>query len=101
MLRSMTGFGRGSARVGAAEATVEVRTVNGRYAEATVRGLGELAEHETAVQALVKESIGRGTATVHVSASSGAGGTRQRVEYVLHQTCALYIRTTTAHIHAT
>lgn len=80
MLRSMTGFGRGSARVGAAEATVEVRTVNGRYAEATVRGLGELAEHETAVQALVKESIGRGTATVHVSASSGAGGTRQRVD---------------------
>lgn len=80
MLRSMTGFGRGTARVGMAEATVEVRTVNGRYAEATVRGLGELAEHETQIQSTVKEAIGRGTATVHISASSGAGGARQRVD---------------------
>ncbi|MEM0962197.1 MAG: YicC/YloC family endoribonuclease, partial [Bacteroidota bacterium] len=63
-----------------AEATVEIRTVNGRYAEATVRGLGELAEHETAIQGTVKEAIGRGNATVHISASSGTAGARQRVD---------------------
>ncbi|MDT0631523.1 YicC/YloC family endoribonuclease [Rubrivirga litoralis] len=73
MIRSMTGFGRGSAAADGAEATVEVRTVNGRYAEATVRGLGDLAEHETAVQSTVKEAIGRGTATVHVSLSRAGG----------------------------
>ena len=72
MLRSMTGFGRGTAREGAADATVEVRTVNGRYAEATVRGLGDLAEHEAAVQSLVKDAIERGNATVHVTLSMGA-----------------------------
>ena len=72
MVRSMTGFGRGTARVGAAEATVEVRTVNGRYAEATVRGLGDLAEHETAVQNAVKAAVGRGNASVSVSVSAGA-----------------------------
>lgn len=71
-LRSMTGFGRGTAREGAADATVEVRTVNGRYAEATVRGLGDLAEHEAAVQSLVKDAIERGNATVHVTLATGA-----------------------------
>ena len=73
MIRSMTGFGRGTARVGGAEATVEVRTVNGRYAEAQVRGLGELGEHETAVQGAVKEAIGRGNATVHVALTREGG----------------------------
>ena len=72
MLRSMTGFGRGTAREGAADATVEVRTVNGRYAEVTVRGLGDLAEHEAAVQSLVKDAIERGNATVHVTLTTGA-----------------------------
>ena len=79
MIRSMTGFGRGAFAVGDAEATVEVRTVNGRYAEAQVRGLGELAEHETAVQSAVKEAIGRGNATVHVAlvrAGGAAAGLR-------------------------
>ena len=72
MIRSMTGFGRGTAAVGGVEATVEVRTVNGRYAEATVRGLGDLGEHETAVQGAVKDAIGRGTAAVHVALAGGA-----------------------------
>ena len=79
MIRSMTGFGRGTAAVDGAEATVEVRTVNGRYAEATVRGLGDLAEHETAVQSAVKEAVDRGNATVHVAvarAGGAAGGLR-------------------------
>ncbi len=80
MLRSMTGFGRGTAQQGTAEATVEIRTVNGRYAEATVRGLGDLAEHETAVQNGVKASIGRGTATVHVSASGAGAGAGLEVD---------------------
>ncbi|PAP76037.1 YicC family protein [Rubrivirga marina] len=80
MLRSMTGFGRGTAREGDAEATVEVRTVNGRFAEVSVRGLGELAEREAAIQGLVKVAIDRGNATVHVSASAGDGDSGLRVD---------------------
>ncbi len=76
----MTGFGRGHAQHGPADATVEVRTVNGRYAEATVRGLGDLAEHESTVQATVKESIERGNATVHVAVSTAASGGGLRVD---------------------
>ncbi len=76
----MTGFGRGSARLGDAEATVEVRTVNGRYAEATVRGLGSLAAHEGEVQRTVKEAIGRGNATVQVAVASADAAVGLRLD---------------------
>ena len=71
-LRSMTGFGRGTAQAGATTATVEVRTVNGRFAEANVRGPRVLNPHEAEVVALVKESIARGNATVSVSLDRSA-----------------------------
>lgn len=63
----MTGFGRGTAQAGATTATVEVRTVNGRFAEANVRGPRVLNPHEAEIVALVKEAISRGNATVSVS----------------------------------
>lgn len=80
MTLSMTGFGRGTARTdgpeGAVEATVEVRSVNGRGADVTVRAPRALAEHEADIAARVRERLGRGTATVAVSvehtAASGA-----------------------------
>ena len=73
MLRSMTGFGRGSARVRDAEATVEIRTVNGRHADVSVRGLADLADHEPAVQSAVRQAIDRGNATVHVTVTRAGG----------------------------
>ncbi len=73
MLRSMTGFGRGTGHADGVEATVEIRTVNGRYAEATVRGLGPLAAHETAIQTAVKAATERGNATVHLSLDRTGG----------------------------
>ena len=74
MVRSMTGFGRGTARAGAAEATVEVRTVNGRYAEVTLRAPRALNAHEAALAARVKGAIDRGNATVHVTLEHADGG---------------------------
>lgn len=76
MLRSMTGFGRGTGRAGAdpsTEATVEVRAVNGRHAEVTVRAPRELAPHEASLQARVREALGRGSVSVHVTLQRGAG----------------------------
>ena len=67
MLRSMTGFGRATATAGATEATVEVRAVNGRFAEVAVRGPRIVGAFEPAIQAGVKEALGRGSVTVGVS----------------------------------
>ena len=63
----MTGFGRGTATSGATSATVEVRTVNGRFAEVTVRSPRVLNAHEADLQARVKDVLARGNATVSVS----------------------------------
>ena len=91
-VRSMTGFGRGTARAGEAEATVEIRTVNGRYAEATVRGLGPLAGREAEAQRTVKEAIGRGTATVQVSVTSAGTGTGLRLDRAAAQAVGAMLR---------
>lgn len=84
MTLSMTGFGRGTARIaspgGAVEATVEVRAVNGRGADVAVRAPRGLAEREADLAAAVRERLGRGTATVTVTVEQTAAGGALRVD---------------------
>ena len=84
MTLSMTGFGRGAARTdgpdGSAEATVEVRSVNGRGADVTVRLPRALAAREAEVAGIVRERLGRGTATVAVSVEQTAAAGALRVD---------------------
>ncbi|HYE94742.1 MAG TPA: YicC/YloC family endoribonuclease, partial [Rubricoccaceae bacterium] len=67
MLKSMTGFGRGTARAGTTEATVEVRAVNGRFAEVAVRAPRVLNPHEAAIQTRCKEALERGSISVSIA----------------------------------
>lgn len=60
MIESMTGFGRGRAATPAADLTAEVRTVNGRYAEVSLRAPHALAAHEAALQQRAREALERG-----------------------------------------
>ncbi len=80
MLESMTGFGRGTATAAGTAVTVEVRAVNGRYADVTVRAPRALAERESEVQQRVKAALERGKATVHVQAEQPATETGLRVD---------------------
>lgn len=63
----MTGFGRGTAEAAATRASVEVRTVNGRFAEVSVRSPRALNSHEAEIVARVKDAIARGNATVSIT----------------------------------
>lgn len=76
----MTGFGRGIARVDAIEATVEVRSVNGRFAEVSVRSPRELNPFDSTIQAACKEKLARGNITVNVSIQQSGGIGGQRVD---------------------
>lgn len=67
MIRSMTGFGRGSAQTDAAEATVEVRSVNGRFMEVSVRSPRELNGLDNAIQSRCKDVLSRGNVSVNIS----------------------------------
>ncbi len=66
MIASMTGFGQGSATVRGVTATVEIRSVNNRHADVSVRMPSRLAAHEGDVQAHVKQAFVRGRFHVNV-----------------------------------
>jgi len=66
----MTGFGRGSASRAAATATVEVKSVNKRHHDISVRMPGNLAEKESAIQTALRDAFERGQFTVYIDVES-------------------------------
>ncbi|MEX1055651.1 MAG: YicC/YloC family endoribonuclease [Rhodothermales bacterium] len=66
MIDSMTGFGRGQAEVGSATATVELRSVNNRFCEISIRLPRNVAEHEAEIQNRVKKAFSRGRINVQI-----------------------------------
>ena len=75
MVRSMTGYGRGEAVLHGRSITVEVRSVNNRYLDCTVKMPRLYIFAEDAIKARVQASISRGKVDVFVSIdSSGADG---------------------------
>lgn len=66
MIASMTGFGRGTASVHDITATVEIRSVNNRHCDVSVRLPTSLAAHEGDVQAHIKQAFVRGRFNVNV-----------------------------------
>jgi len=72
MIHSMTGFGRGRAGRTGITATVEIKSVNKRHHDVTVRMPGHLAEKESAVEARLREAFERGQFTVYVDVEAEA-----------------------------
>lgn len=67
MVKSMTGYGRAVETVNGREFTVEVRSVNNRYLDCTVKLPRALSFAEDAVKQAVKGTISRGKVDVFVS----------------------------------
>ncbi|HEY1088854.1 MAG TPA: YicC/YloC family endoribonuclease [Archangium sp.] len=70
MLRSMTGFGSGSANAGIESLTVELRSVNHKFLEVKVRLPRELSALEATLQKVVKDRLARGAVDVVVRRAS-------------------------------
>ena len=64
MIKSMTGYGRGEATSEGRTISAEIRSVNHRYCEVSVRLHGRLSFAEDAVRQLVKKRAGRGKVDV-------------------------------------
>ena len=64
MIRSMTGFGTADGRVGAARVTVEVRTVNHRFFNPSLKLPTPLARWETEVREALRQRVARGHVTL-------------------------------------
>jgi uncharacterized protein (TIGR00255 family) len=87
MISSMTGFGSAEGMVGAAGVSVEIRTVNHRFFNPSIKLPGPFAKWEGDVRELLRQRIARGhvalTARVEREAGKGAGINEQRFgEYI-------------------
>lgn len=67
MIRSMTGFGRAESTNDLLKFTVEVKTVNHRYLDASVRMPKEYSYLETSVRSELKKYLGRGKVDVFIT----------------------------------
>ncbi len=77
LIKSMTGYGRAVETVNGREFSVELRSVNNRYLDCSVRLPRMLSFAEDAVKQAVKASISRGKVDVFISVrSEGAADTR-------------------------
>ena len=72
MIKSMTGYGRAVESVNSREFTVELRSVNNRYLDCSVKLPRMLSFAEEAVKQAVKGSISRGKVDVFISVRSEA-----------------------------
>ena len=73
MIKSMTGYGRAVEMLNGREFTVEIRSVNNRYLDCSVRLPRILSFGEDAVKQAVKASVSRGKVDVFITVRSEAG----------------------------
>ncbi len=72
MVKSMTGYGRAVETVNGREFTVEIRSVNNRYLDCTVKMPRIFSFAEDAVKQMVKSAVSRGKVDVFVSVNAEA-----------------------------
>ncbi len=72
MIKSMTGFGRGVFADGQRTVTVEIRSVNHRYSDITIKMPRRYQFAEDAIKGVLKESISRGKVDVSVNVENTA-----------------------------
>lgn len=70
MIKSMTGYGRAVETVNGREFTVEIRSVNNRYLDCTVKLPRAVSFAEDAVKQAVKTAVSRGKVDVYISMKS-------------------------------
>ena len=73
LVKSMTGYGRCVETVGGREFTVELRSVNNRYLDCTVKLPRALSFAEDAVKQAVKNAVSRGKVDVFISMRAEGG----------------------------
>ena len=64
---SMTGYGKGEYKEGGVELTCEIKTVNNRYLDVSVKAPRIFTAYEEVIRSLVREKLTRGHADIFVS----------------------------------
>ena len=64
---SMTGYGKGEYKEGGLELTCEIKTVNNRYLDVSIKAPRIFAAYEDVIRSTIKEKLTRGHADVFIS----------------------------------
>jgi len=80
LLKSMTGFGRGTFLANGHEFTVEVKTLNHRHLDIKTRIPDSLSIIETGMRGLIKKRLSRGSVVVTMLAENGTNEPRLDME---------------------
>ena len=72
MVKSMTGYGRAVETVNGREFTVEIRSVNNRYLDCTVKMPRAISFAEESVKQIIKSAVSRGKVDVFISMNAEA-----------------------------
>lgn len=86
---SMTGFGRGEYKQEGIELTAEVKTVNNRYLDISVKCPKAFSAYEDTVRKLVREYLTRGHADIFISITDKRR--REKAYYVDESAAAAYV----------
>ena len=86
MIRSMTGFGAAEGRVGSSRVTVELRSVNHRFFNPTIKLPGAFARWEGEVREALRKQVARGHVTVFARAERDEtrGSSIDEVKFAQH-----------------
>src|SRR5688500_10506044 len=74
MIRSMTGFGAAEGKVGSARVSVELRSVNHRFFNASIKLPAELSRWEGEVREALRKRLSRGHITMNARIDRGVAG---------------------------
>src|SRR5688500_17041258 len=80
MIRSMTGFGAADGRVGGQRVSVELRSVNHRFFNPSIKLPGAFARWESEVREALRQRIARGHVTVSARIERDGAGRSQVVD---------------------
>ncbi len=67
MIKSMTGFGRGESSSNGYQVTVELKTLNSRYLDISIRMPQSIQHHEFSVKELIQEKLSRGKVHININ----------------------------------
>nr|WP_252893875.1 YicC/YloC family endoribonuclease [Veillonella denticariosi] len=83
-MKSMTGFGCGTATADNLTCTVEIKSVNARYLDLFIRSPKQINPFENLIREQIQQHVARGKVEISVSIQD-AGGTDKNFH---HQSCA-------------
>ncbi len=87
---SMTGYGRGEHRDGGIELTVEIKTVNNRYLDVSVKSPKIFNAYEDRIRSVVRENLTRGHADVFIAYADKRE--REKVLRLDEETAKAYVK---------